>query len=346
LPGTWYSYAYFSLDGEGEVISRSRVGRVRTALAPGALETLRVAATSCTNQTYMPYEALEEMAAWQPDVFLHTGDQNYNNGEESLAGFRNQWFGAIDDPGYRAIHETTGVYQTLDDHEVDDNFDPERIDPSILRNAFQAYFESFPVDEGPDGEIWTSYEWGATAEFFILDCRSERGFPDDSYYISDQQMDWLLEELSNSEAHFKVILNSVPITDMPTLYVATGDRWEGYDRQRDQLLDHITDNDIRNVWFISGDFHIGMVARIDNEGPARRIIEVAAGPGGNINPIASTLGTLEGLAGVDQFLFHTGSGDNEVQTYLTFDPVRDEVRVQFIDEDDNVLYDEWVAEGD
>jgi alkaline phosphatase D len=158
-------------------------------------------------------------------------------------------------------------------------------------------------------------------------------------------MDWFLERLSTSTAHFKVVLNSVPITDMPTGYFGEGDRWEGYARQRDRVINHIVDGDIRNVWFLSGDFHIGMVTRINDEGGGRRIHEIAVGPGGNTNPAASTLDILEFFSGVDQQIFHTGSFDTEVQTLLTFDPARNEVHIEFIDADGDVLYDEWLAEG-
>ena len=86
-----------------------------------------------------------------------------------------------------------------------------------------------------------------------------------------------------------------------------GRQWDQREGQRDAVINHITENDIRNVWFISGDFHIGMVTRINNEGPGRRIHEIAAGPGGNTNPAASTLDTLEFFSGVDQQIYNTGS---------------------------------------
>jgi phosphodiesterase/alkaline phosphatase D-like protein len=70
-----------------------------------------------------------------------------------------------------------GTFQTWDDHEVDNDYNPTTIAPSILANAFQSYFETFPVERGPSGGIWTNYEWGDTVEFIILDSRAERYSP-------------------------------------------------------------------------------------------------------------------------------------------------------------------------
>jgi alkaline phosphatase D len=344
--GTWYQYAFFRSAESGELQQRSPVGRFSTAWAPGVRAPLTVAATSCTNQRFRPLDAVERMAeSGDISVFLHTGDQHYNDGYETLDEFRNGWRSQLNERAYRRMHETVGLYQTWDDHEVDNDYDPTSMSRSILNAAFQAYFESFAVERGPGDGIWTSYVWGDTAEFIILDSRSERYVPDDSYYMSQAQLDWFLDRLSNSTAHFKVVLNSVPITDMPGGYFGEGDRWEGFDRQRDAVINHITSNDIRNVWFVSGDFHIGMVTRINNDGPGRRIHEIAAGPGGNTNPAASTLGALEFFSGVDQQIYNTGSFDTEVQTFLTFDPDRNQVRIQFIEATGEVLYDEWLSEG-
>ncbi len=345
LAGTWYQYAFFSEAGDG-LLARSPIGRVKTAPAPGDLAPVVVATTSCTNATQRPYAALSSMAnRADADLFLHLGDQSYNDGLSDLGGFRDAWRSTLTEPGYLALHQAMGFFQTWDDHEVDNDYDPTTVAPSILSNAFQSYYETFAVERGPSGGLWNNYAWGDTVEFIILDSRSERYVPDRSYYISQAQMDFVKERLTNSTAHFKVLLNSVPITDMPTGYVGESDRWEGYDRQRDELLNHITDNDIRNVWFLSGDFHIGMVTRVSNTGPARRIHEIAVGPGDNRNPAASLLDTLETFSGTDQLLWHTTSLQSSVQTVLTFDPVRNQVRIEFRGADGTAYYDQWLSEG-
>ncbi len=337
--GTFYEYA-FALPVSADTWSgRSAVGAFRSALAPGVSEPLLIGATSCTNWSQAPWDAVGRIADRPIDLFIHTGDQVYNDDAVTRAEYRESWIEGLTDPGYLAVHHATGHYTTWDDHEVTNNFDPSTMNQTRLEVARESFFEAMPIEPGPGGGIWNSFRWGDTAEFFVLDCRSER-IPDDDIYISREQMDWLKAGLSNSDAHFKIVLNSVPITNMPIWYVSAGDRWEGYDSQRDELLDHITDTPIPNVWFLSGDFHIGMVTRLEPDGPRSNMYEIAVGPGGNIGA-GSTLSLLPTPAG--QFLFHTTSLQPAVSTWLEFDPEGDRVRVTFEDDGD-VLYDEWLSQ--
>ena len=133
---------------------------------------------------------------------------------------------------------------------------------------------------------------GDSVEFFVLDCRSERQEETregaEAIYISRAQMDWLKSALADSPCHFKAILTSVPITAWPELLsVVIDDRWEGYRSQREELLDWIVEEDVSNVFFISGDFHCGAVTRVEPSGPRSGLYEVLVGPGGNANnPLA------------------------------------------------------------
>ncbi|WP_437308487.1 alkaline phosphatase D family protein [Sorangium sp. So ce388] len=72
-------------------------------------------------------------------------------------------------------------------------------------------------------KIWGSFRWGNTLELFILDCRSERRVVRRNNkivrgrYISNGQMEWLINGLHNSPAIFKFILNSSPIGIFPNI---------------------------------------------------------------------------------------------------------------------------------
>jgi hypothetical protein len=88
-----------------------------------------------------------------------------------------------------------------------------------------------------------------------------------------------------------------------------------------------------------------MVTRVNNSGPARRIHEIAVGPGDNRNPAASLLDTLENFSGTDQIIWNTSSLQSSVQTVLTFDPARNQVRIEFRGADGTTYYDEWLSEG-
>ena len=141
-----------------------------------------------------------------------------------------------------------------------------------------------------------------------------------------------IEDPTISSIHFKIIVNSVPITNMPPIWdLAAADRWEGYPSQRNELLDHIGDNGIDNVWFLSGDFHVCFAAKVepDASGKAGQTWEVAV-TGGNSNPLGESLTWLY----EEQFPYSTSSARTVL---LTFDPDASTVTVQFIDPDSGEL---------
>ena len=190
----------------------------------------------------------------------------YNDGAVTLEEYRASWAANLSDPGYRAILSSTGAYHTWDDHEVVDSADYYDVPAAQLATAYDTYFENLPVeaiDRGGARTIWTDYQWGDSVDFIVLDSRSERD-PDsaatpDAQYISDAQMAFLRDRLMNSTARFKVVLNSVPIANLPIPpWAFEFDRWQGYAAQRDELIAFIRDNGIEDVWFLTGDFHLGL----------------------------------------------------------------------------------------
>ncbi|MBX5482132.1 MAG: alkaline phosphatase D family protein [Myxococcaceae bacterium] len=356
-PATWYRYAFF-VEADGAFIGRTVVGRFRTAFPDDWDWPLTVAATTCTNFKFAPYVALQAMAEEPADLFLHLGDMSYNDGAFYLSEYEERWQRTLRDPGYRALLPRMGLYATWDDHEISNNFDPEAMQataPSQLADAKQAFFETLAVERGPNDRLWRSYRWGRTAEFFVLDSRTERRpstrESDEPIYLSPEQLAWLKQALEESPAHFKVLLNSVPMTNFPPpLWGLQGDRWQGYQAQRRALLDFIAARHIENVWFLSGDFHLGFVTRLDREGPDRDLWEIAVGPGGNgNNPLALV---LEGDDPQNRELafpsaqFAYASGDI-AGTFLTFDPKQNAVRVRFVDPVTRAdRYDAWLHQGD
>ena len=131
---------------------------------------------------------------------------------------------------------------------------------------------------------------------------------------------------------FKVILNSVPIARFPTppAWGPPIDRWEGYAAQREELLAHIANEPVDNVWFVSGDFHLGLVHRVEVTGRDSRLWEIATGPGCQVprDPLS--------LASPQQIL-HL-SAENAYTTFR-FDPETNTVQVRFVNELGKVLFD-------
>ena len=332
-PATWYRYAFFSSD----LTRRSPIGRVRTAFPDDWKETLTVGATSCASYRYRPFKALITQAAQPIDLWLHLGDVAYNDGADSLPAFRQKWQEQLADPGYRALMPAAGGYLIWDDHDFTNNFDPEALGtnhPIIVEGA-RSFRETLPVEAD---RSWKRYRWGQTAEFFILDVRMERKpstrLTADAQMISPEQLEWLKQGLLDSPCHFKVILTSIPISNMPPpSWGGQADRWQGYEAQREKVLSFLDEHALENVWFLSGDIHVGTIMRVEKVGPRRRYVEICVGPAGNINPLTLVLepgqeANKKIVFPPEQFLY---AGGNFQATTLTFDPQANTVRVVFLD---------------
>ncbi len=87
------------------------------------------------------------------------------------------------------------------------------------------------------------------------DCVAEINDPGRTY-LGATQLQWLKDGLQNSTATFKFVMNG-PL--LSALLFQPYDRWEGYDAERQDLLDHVTNQGIDNVIFLSTDIHAAII---------------------------------------------------------------------------------------
>jgi alkaline phosphatase D len=355
---TVYRYGWFA-GAAPTFTGRSGLGRFRTPPPAGGKVTLRIAATTCTGSAsaatraeLAPFAALSELAAAEPDLTLHLGDASYNDGAVTLDDYRAEWRRTLGEAGYRDLLASAGIYVTWDDHEIDDNYDPEAIDPARLAAGRQAFFEALPVERGDGDRLWTSYQWGDTVEVIVMDLRSER-LPSTQgdgggQFVSEAQLAFVEDRLANSTATFKLVLSSVNIANLSTPWdapVGFDDRWEGWADQRTRLLDFIVDQDVRNVFFLAGDIHVGFVGRVEPEGHRHGALwELTVGPGASeANPLGlfyefSDEAQRNDVFPCDQFVF--AHGRQQVSTVLTLDPGAETLRAEYRDvATDELLFD-------
>lgn len=169
----------------------------------------------------------------------------------------------------------------LDDHEIEDNWEPIEGDDTprkTLAEARDAYFQYFgcfnPPPTGDGQSLWFPIQIEGFP-FFMADTRTERSprtakNVDRAEIMSEKQFQALLEWLNT---HAKVDLPKFiasPAILLPRRLRATlgshpasalrSDAWDGYPRSLHRLLAHIADRNIRNVVFLSGDEHLSCVA--------------------------------------------------------------------------------------
>ncbi len=110
--------------------------------------------------------------------------------------------------------------------------------------------------------LFRNWRLGRHAELFMLDERQYRtpGEPG-STMLGRRQLDWLKAGLSASGASWKLIGNPVMIALLGFNGPGGGlsfnrDQWDGYTRERDELLAHIGAGPIADVAFLTGDIHM------------------------------------------------------------------------------------------
>lgn len=159
----------------------------------------------------------------------------------------------------------------------------------------RAYLDWMPVrgrnDSAPT-RIYRRFRFGTLAELAMLDLRSYRDravahgpelphVDDPARTITgDAQMDWLTAGLRSSPVRWKLVGNSVMIAPLlfPPLDPATAaaftelmglprsglpvnlDQWDGYTADRQRLFQAITDGNIPDVVFLTGDIHSSWAA--------------------------------------------------------------------------------------
>ena len=119
--------------------------------------------------------------------------------------------------------------------------------------------------------------------------------------LGPTQKEFLKDALRRSDATWKFIVNEVPFAEYLGIPY---DRWEGYRAERDEILRFIRDNDIRNVVFLTTDFHANIItdARVDVFADPEPVAkEVVVGPIATAT-LKKELESIVGAAGVDAFV--------------------------------------------
>lgn len=115
------------------------------------------------------------------------------------------------------------------------------------------------------------------------------------------QKEWFKQKLRASTATFKIIISELIFTEN---FALPYDRWEGYWLERQEILNFILSNNIRNVVILSGDQHAGQISLVnptpDGGVPSNPIYEIGTGPTGqstlarSVREIAADIGLPRG----------------------------------------------------
>lgn len=199
----------------------------------------------------------------------------------SLNDYRQRYSSYHLDEDLRKLHQQFPFITIWDDHETANdawmngakNHASAAEGPFSVRKASakQAYFEWLPIRQQVGAadpyQLFRKLSYGNLADFIMLDTRlhgrdehhGTRGAivkAKTRQLLGTDQYTWLGDRLDSSLAQWKIITQQVIIAPVKVFGVALNDdQWDGYPAERDRVLNHILNHQIKDAVFITGDMH-------------------------------------------------------------------------------------------
>ena len=207
------------------------------------------------------YKIFEAIYQSTPDFMLWLGDNVYFR-EADLATkstMIHRYTYSRNLPEQKKLLANIPQYAIWDDHDFGPNdSDGSFVNKSVSKEVFDLFWAN-PPQLNPNAVfkgITNQFEW-SDSQFFLLDNRYDRapnkGIEAPRTILGYAQLAWLKDALLSSTATFKFIalggqfLNTAPVFEN---YAANG-----FDKERQELIDFIYLHQIKNVVFLTGDRH-------------------------------------------------------------------------------------------
>ena len=226
------------------------------------------------------------------DAVFHLGDYFYEYGNNvygknnlrslvpktevfTLEQYRQRFSHYRLDKDLRDAHRQFCWYMIWDDHESANNSWKDGAQNhqkkegkwAIRKTASKtAYFEWMPIREKNDSSIYKTYNVGNLARFILLDTRLEgRSYQKDSptdtskTLLGKKQLNWLFQEIEKAQKDsVEWIFITQQVMFAPMMLgkkVLNNDQWDGYQFERQKIINFIVKNNKNNTVIISGDIH-------------------------------------------------------------------------------------------
>jgi len=206
----------------------------------------------------------------------------------SLSDYRTRYAQYRLDKDLRDVHQAHPFITIWDDHEIANdaykdgaqNHQEDKEGSYMTRReiAEKVYYEWLPVREGE--HLYRSFDFGDMAELIVLDERlagrtapvdsvTDPSINDDSRAMLGQmQQNWFNAKLKDSEAKWKIIGNQVIFSylnwGLPGFSINL-DSWDGYPRERTEIIENIRTNKIENIVFVTGDTHTSWALEVTED---------------------------------------------------------------------------------
>ena len=210
------------------------------------------------------FEIFNSINKKNPDFMLWLGDNTYLREPDwnSRTGFIKRYSHTRAFPELQPLLASTHHYATWDDHD----YGPNNSDGSFwLKETASEIFKLFWGNPNYNvtgkGGITGFFQW-SDLDFFLLDNRYHRtannNFTGNRQMLGKDQIDWLINALSFSQASFKFVAVGGQVISNGAVY----ENYATYPDERKYLLDKIREAKIEGVIFLDGDRHHTILSKM------------------------------------------------------------------------------------
>ena len=210
------------------------------------------------------FEIFNSINKKNPDFMLWLGDNTYLRESDwnSRTGFIKRYSHTRALRELQPLLASTHHYATWDDHD----YGPNNSDGSFwLKETASEIFKLFWTNPNYDvtgkGGITGLFQW-SDVDFFLMDNRyhrtSNNNFTVDRQILGKDQIDWLINALTFSQATFKFIAIGGQVLSSGAVY----ENYATYPEERKYLLDKIREAKIEGVIFLDGDRHHTVLSKM------------------------------------------------------------------------------------
>lgn len=294
-PASTYYYRF-----QDSLGNYSLIGRTKTAPS-GPASQLKFAVTSCSSIYSGYFNGYRRMAERDDiDLWIHLGDYIYDfiDPDEEIRipnprhsrpngtqGWRDRHAYYCLDPDLRAARQMHPLVAIWDNHDVNRN---------QKDSSARAFLDWVPVRENTTDFkiIYRHLKYGDLVDLIMLDNWVWRGdsiAPGEESILGQTQYNWFLNRLDSATATWKVIghekmFSTWGLTTLQAIFptqngVFSSNTWDGFQLERDRVLEHIETNQIDNVVMLSGDSHLSMAMDLSRESTNSALYDPATGRG-------------------------------------------------------------------
>lgn len=216
------------------------------------------------------YEIFTSINAKKPNIMLWLGDNTYLREADwdTRNGIYHRYTHSRSVKEIQPLLASAINLAIWDDHDFGPN-DGDRsfINKHITQQAFKDFWGNkfYGLDKNQEQGVCSMYSW-SDVDFFLLDDRFFKSPNNrktgERTILGKEQLEWLLDALSNSKATFKLICIGGQVLNSADVF----ENYATYKEEREYLLNQIKENNIRGVLFLTGDRHHSELSALKRDG--------------------------------------------------------------------------------